>query len=604
MREVDENGRRIRAVVEGVRPSGSAFDVAGQVAAVLEHEQVGSASPDDVVDAARRAQGVRAVRHRYGAVVVDGEGEVRRHRREVEGIVIDVTRGGDRVVAPAVGENESVVRAAADDLLEVAGVAQAVGPLRDRDGVVAVERDGQGFRDSRQVESVAVCLGSVDDGIRAPTVQQDKGIVAVGACKRVVRCGSDDPFDMACARRSREHQGIAEIERDAGTPRRVVERVDPAARLFGDRVGPAAREGIGIVIGPAGERIVARAAGDNVVPGVPYDGIGLAVARQGVIACATRDVAEMADAGRPGGGAGDKIDRHGRGIERVIEGVCPARAAVEEAGKICADLEHEKIVSGPADNPLDHIGLLDVVGTVGDRNRAVRMQGHGQVGRHIGEVEDIDALGAVIDDGVRAPVRGELVQIGTLAAIQLVVLGVADQEVVPGAAGGIHDIAEGRRDDGRDDDAARERGAYTGAFDAEVRCGGGAVQARDLHIGAATRRVAQIDAVPGGIDDGCEIAVGRFDGREDVAHGDGVADVDGDGRSVAERDLKVVDERPPVEKVVRAASGKAEIGCSGGAVQICDRQRAAAAGRIAQVDAVGVRIQPGIEPRVRIIDRL
>ncbi len=155
--QVDDDGALVRRIVQRVRLAGAraAFDPAVDVAVVLEDERIVAQPAADALDASRRAQRVRAVRGGDPAVVVDREGQVGSHGREIQDVFIQSTRVGDDDVAPAIMEHEPIVRFPAGHVLN-AGRKDLVDAALAHDREAARARlarklEGQGFMHGRKI---------------------------------------------------------------------------------------------------------------------------------------------------------------------------------------------------------------------------------------------------------------------------------------------------------------------------------------------------------------------------------------------------------------------------------------------------------------------
>ena len=86
--EVDQDGRPVSGEVNAVGSIGPAVDGSVEGGGVLEHEPVVPRTADDGIDAGRGIQHTGEVRDGNGAIVMEGEYQVRvgRHVREVEGV--------------------------------------------------------------------------------------------------------------------------------------------------------------------------------------------------------------------------------------------------------------------------------------------------------------------------------------------------------------------------------------------------------------------------------------------------------------------------------------------------------------------------------------
>ncbi|OPY93184.1 MAG: hypothetical protein A4E73_00374 [Syntrophaceae bacterium PtaU1.Bin231] len=409
--EIHGNAGRPGGVVEGVRSAGPPVDRAGEDRAVFEDEAVVSAAADDLLHAGDGAEAVRVVRHRDGAGGVDRESQIGRDGGEIQGVgaagvddgigapaaaedvgVVPRTAGED-VAARAAGKNvgaavacQRVVPGAADNVFDVGRVSGEV-----RRG--AAERHRHSGRVGRVVQGVGASVGQFGDRVGSASRRQEVRIVACAAGQCVVACTALENVGAAIARQrvvpgtagdildvrdvaGDARRGAAERHRHRGRVGRVVQGVGAAVGQFGDGVRRAARRhDIGVVPRPAGEDV------------------GVGIARQGIVSRAARDVAEIADAGSPRGRPGREVDRHGRRVGRVIEGVRPA-SAVDRPRENRILLELEAVIAASGDDPLYGGGPGQVAGAVRHGNLAVGMDGEVQRSRNGGKVEHVGPAGA------------------------------------------------------------------------------------------------------------------------------------------------------------------------------------------------------------------
>src|SRR5262249_33833824 len=186
--------------------------------------------------------------------------------------------------------------------------------------------------------------------------------------------------------------------------------------------------------------------------------VGVAVAREAIVGPAAIDLHDVTDAAGGRGGAGGQVHRDARGgggdgagdVVCVLQAI-GARAAVDGAGHTRIGIEHEDIVIGAAEQ------VLDV--TEGDTVQAP--------GSETGEIPGVDEVvpldrvraGPAVDDGGRG--RALAVQVeGIIAAaahhrvvaalaIEVVIVGVADEAVVGDGARDLRDVADAPGGGGR-----------------------------------------------------------------------------------------------------------------------------------------------------------
>ncbi len=331
-------------------------------------------------------------------------------------------------------------------------------------------------------------------------------------------------------------------------------------------------------------------------------------AGQRVVPQAARDGAEAGDRGRDSrrhGRARRQIDADRGRKGRVIKLVRAAGSAVQSAGKRRPVLERKDIVAAAPADLVDPFDVVERTGDVRDRDRAVGLDRHGQVGRDRGKVERIDTLDPVIRDCVGAPAVRELERVRPFAAGQLVIAARADQQVVAGAADRVLHITDRRGHDCSHDGRALEYAARAAAGQAQIRGGRTAVQAGHCEVAGTAARIVEEDAVARRMDDRRQPRwSGRLDRGEDLGHRRRIAKVDFHGRAVAQRNPQVVDQRPPAQHIPGARSGETQVRGRRRTGQVRDGQVSAADRRVAQVDAVARVVQLGVDPRVRAVDGL